>query len=211
MTSDSFSRARRALLTLGLGTGAAAALGGCAPLLIGGAMVGGTLMYADRRTSGAQIEDEAIEIKAGKRVSDVLGDRGSASVTSYNRVVLITGQVPTEADKAAVQQTVERVENVRTIVNEVVVATESSLSSRSNDMLLSAKVKASLVDAKDLMAHAVKVVTDRRTVFLMGTVTEREAARAADIARRVPGVQRVVRVFEVISEAELGRMVPPSK
>jgi osmotically-inducible protein OsmY len=211
MRSDCFLRARRALLVTGLGTAATLALSGCAPLLIGGAMLGGTLVYADRRTSGAQLEDEAIELKAAARLRELLGDKGRASVTSYNRVVLITGEVLTEADKTAVRQAVERVENVRTIVNEVVVAAESSLSSRSNDALLSAKVKASLVEAKDLMSQAIKVVTDRRTVYLMGTVTEREAERAADIARRVGGVQRVVRVFEVVSEAELARMAPPSK
>ncbi|HJV63230.1 MAG TPA: BON domain-containing protein, partial [Albitalea sp.] len=182
---------------------ASSALTACAPLVVGGAMLGGTLMVTDRRTSGTQIEDQAIELKSMNRIRDVLGDRGHVSTTSYNRLVLITGEVPSEADKAAVEQAVQKVENVRTTVNEVEVMGTPSLTSRSNDAIISSKVKASFIDAKDLMANAFKVVTERGTVYLMGRVTEREATRAVDIARGVGGVTKVVRVFEVISEQEL--------
>jgi osmotically-inducible protein OsmY len=172
-------------------------------LLVGGAVAGGAMVVTDRRTSGTQVEDETIEIKAARRVGEVLGDRGHTNVTSYSRIVLITGEVPTEADKTAVEQAVARVENVRSTVNELAIAGASSLTSRSNDAILTSKVKASFVDAKDIQANAFKVVTERATVYLMGRVTEREATRASDIARSISGVQRVVRVFEILTEAEL--------
>jgi len=181
---------------------------GCAPLLVGGAVLGGTLMATDRRTSGAQVEDQAIELKSMNRIRDVIGDRGHVSTTSYNRVVLITGEVQSEADKAAVEQAVQRVENVKSTVNEVEVMGASSLTSRSNDAILSSKVKASFVDAKDLSANAFKVSTERGVVYLMGRVTEREANRATELARGVSGVQKVVRLFEIITEQELADLAP---
>jgi osmotically-inducible protein OsmY len=193
---------------LALALAAALLSTGCAPLLLGGAVVGGTLIATDRRTSGAQIEDQAIELKAANRVREAVGDRGRVSVTSYNRLVLISGEVQSDADKAAVEQAVLRVENVRSVVNELAVLGASSLTSRSNDLLLAGKVKASFVDAKDLLANAFKVVADRGTIYLMGRVTEREATRATDIARSVPGVQKVVRVLEILTEEELAELQP---
>jgi osmotically-inducible protein OsmY len=187
---------------------ASSLLGACAPLLIGGAIVGSSMMVTDRRTSGTQIEDQSIELKSVSRVSEALGDRGHVSITSYNRLVLITGEVPTEADKAAVELAVARIENVRSIVNELGVTSVSSFGTRSNDTLLTSKVKASIVDTKDLQTNAFKVVTDRGVVYLMGRVTEREATRAAEVARGVGGVRKVVRVFEVVSEAELAETQP---
>jgi osmotically-inducible protein OsmY len=187
---------------------ASSLLGACAPLLLGGAMLGGTMMVTDRRTSGTQVEDQTIELKAMNRVRDVIGDRGHVSVTSYNRVVLVTGEVPSDADKAAVEQAVQRVENLRSTVNELGVIGTASLTSRSNDAILSSKVKASFIDAKDLSANAFKVTTERGVVYLMGRVTEREANRAVEIARGVGGVQKVVRLFEVITEAELADLAP---
>ena len=187
---------------------ASTALTACAPLLLGGAMVGSSMMVTDRRTSGSQIDDQTIEIKGSKRVGDAIGDRGSVSITSYNRLVLITGAVPTEADKAAVEQAVARIESVRSVVTEVAVGAPSSFGGRSNDTLLTSKIKASMIDAKDVQANAFKVVTERGIVYLMGRVTEREAGRATDIARGVSGVQKVVRVFEIVSEAELADAQP---
>ncbi len=187
-------------------------LGACAPLLIGGAMVGGSMMAVDRRSSGTQVEDQAIELKAGSRIGEALADRGHVSTTSYNRMVLVTGEVPTEADKALVQDTVSRIDNVRSVVNELAIAGTSSLASRSSDVLITSKVKASMVDAKDVQANAYKVVTERGVVYLMGRVTEREAGRATDIARGVSGVQKVVRLFEVVTDAELANLQPvPAK
>lgn len=189
----------------------AAALPACAPLIVGGAMVGGSLIAIDRRTSGAQVEDQSIELKGAARVRE-LATLGSVNITSYNRMVLISGEVPTEPDKARVEEALLKLENVRSVVNELAVQPNSSLGDRSRDSLTSGKVKATLIDAKDMQAHAIKVVTERGIVYMMGLVTEREANRATDIARSVPGVQKVVRVFEVISEEELaGTLARPNK
>jgi osmotically-inducible protein OsmY len=187
---------------------ASSILSGCAALLVGGAVVGGTMMATDRRSSGAMIDDQSIELKANTKVQEILGDRGHVNVTSYNRMVLLSGEVPTEADKAAIEQSIAKVDNVRSVVNELAATMASSLSNRSNDALITSKVKATLVDAGDLSSSAFKVVTERSTVYLMGRVTEREADRATDLTRSISGVQKVVRVMEVISEAELAELEP---
>jgi osmotically-inducible protein OsmY len=181
-------------------------LTGCAALLVGGAAVGSMLVFSDRRTSGTQLEDQSIELKAMNRAREVVGDRGHVSATSYNRVVLITGEVPSEAERTAVEKTIAQVENVKSTVNELAVMGPSSMTARSNDAVLSSKVKATFVDAKDLQANAFKVVSERGTVYLMGRVTEREGERATELARSVAGVQRVVRVFEILTEAELANL-----
>ena len=184
---------------------AAVTLSGCAALLLGGA-VGTALMVTDRRTAGVQLEDQSIELKAATRIRDAVGERGHISVVSYNRMVLLTGEVASEADRAAIEQTVARIENVRSTVNELAVMGSSSLTARSNDTILTSKVKASFLDAKDLQANTIKVVTERATVYLMGRVTEREAVRAAELARGVSGVQKVVRVFDILTDAELAAL-----
>lgn len=206
-------RPRAALATAGLLAtvlAAAAALSGCVPVVLGGAMVGGALAATDRRTAGTQIEDQSIEFKAANRLREALGERGHVNATSYNRSILLTGEVPTEADKTAAEQAVGRIENVRGVVNELAVMGSSSLTSRANDGVLATKVKATFIDAGDLTANAFKVTAERGTIYLMGRVTEREANAATELARSVPGVQRVVRVFELISEAELATLRPPA-
>lgn len=195
--------AAKALATLT----ALAALQGCAPLVVGGAVVGGVLVASDRRTTGTQVDDEAIELKSANRLRS-LGTLAHVNVTSYNRIALLTGEAPSQADKDRIEQAVAGVESVRSVVNEIALAGSSSMTSRSNDTFLTTQVKASLVEAKDLSATAVKVVTERAIVYLMGRVSEREAQRAAALASTVPGVQKVVRVFEVISEEELARLQP---
>ena len=184
------------------------ALTACVPLLLGGAVAGGTMVAVDRRTSGAQLEDEGVELRGINRIRGALGERGHVNLTSYNRQALLTGEVPTAQDKQAVEQAIARVENVATVVNELVVAENSSLANRSADTLTTGRVKAQLVDARDLSANAFKVVTERGVVYLMGRVTQRESDRATEIVRTTAGVQKVVRVFEVISEAELARLQP---
>jgi osmotically-inducible protein OsmY len=203
----------RGLRAAALGLAAATLLGGCAPLLIGGALAGGAMVFTDRRTSGTQVEDEVIELKGMNRVREVLGERGQVNVTSYNRIVLLTGEVPEAADKTTVEQAVAKVDNVRSVVNELAVGLPRSITGRSSDALLTTKVKASFIDAKDLFSNALKVVTSQGVVYLMGRVTEREAERAADVARGVAGVRKVVKVFEIVSEAELANSVaqPPVK
>ncbi|MCY4747068.1 BON domain-containing protein [Pelomonas sp. UHG3] len=195
-------------LTLTAALLASALTTGCAPLLIGGAMVGGVTVATDRRTSGMQLEDETIEVKAASRIREQLGDRVHINVNSYNRVVLITGEARNEADHAAVERAVAGVENVSKVLNEAAVTMHSSLSGRSNDVLIKSRVKAQFIDARDLISNAFYVVVERGEVFLMGRVTEREANRATEIARQVSGVKKVVRAFEIISEDELARYAP---
>ncbi len=182
-------------------------LSACAPIIIGGAVVG-SMMATDRRTSGTQLEDEGIEMKGAIRISDNLGDRAHVNLTSYNRQVLLTGEVPNAQDKQLVEQVISKVENVRSIVNEIAVLGSATFTQRSSDALVTGRVKAGLVDAKDLFANAFKVTTERGTTYLMGRVTQREADRATEVARSTPGVQKVVRVLEIISEDELTNMLP---
>ena len=184
------------------------ALTACVPLVVGGAMLGGSLVATDRRTSGAQLEDEGIELRANGRLRENVGERVHVNVTSYNRKVLLTGEVPTEQDKKLVEQIVSRVENVREIVNELGVQGSTTLTNRSSDALVTGRVKAALVDAKDLYANAFKISTERGTTYVMGRVTQREANRATEVIRSVSGVQKLVRVLEIISEEELLRTLP---
>lgn len=183
------------------------ALTACAPVVLGGAAVG-ALVATDRRTAGAQVEDEGIELRAGGRINEAFGDRVHVNVTSYNRQVLLTGEVPSAADRQRLEQIVARVDNVRSIVNEVGVLPNSNLTQRSTDSYITGKVKAQMIDAKDLFANAFKVVTERNVVYLMGRVTQREADRATAITRSAGSVQKVVRVLEIISEQELQNTLP---
>lgn len=181
------------------------ALSGCAPLIVGGAAMGGALMATDRRTSGTQVEDEGIEFKARQRIRSVAGDRSHVNITSYDREVLLTGEVFDAAAKTSIEQTVAQVENVRRVVNELEVMWPSSTADRSRDLLLSTKVKATLVDAKDLSANAFTVVVERGAVYLMGKVTDAEASRAIELIRNISGVRKVVRVLQIITPEELER------
>ena len=186
----------------------AAALGGCAAAVVGGAVATG-MVATDRRSTGAQLDDQNIELRAASSLSGTFGDRAHINVTSFNAKVLITGEVATEADKQQAFQIVSQVQGVRSVVNELAVMPVTSLSQRSSDSLITAKVKASMVDASDVFGTLFKVVTERNTVYLMGRVTQVEANRATEIARGVSGVERVVRVLEIVTEAEL-KPPPPT-
>jgi osmotically-inducible protein OsmY len=208
MTSSSPVRRHPLLSTVLVGALAAATLGslqGCIALLGAGAVAGG-LSLNDRRTGGTQIEDQSIELKSGGRIREAIGDNGHVNVTSYNRIVLISGEVPSEADKAAAGKAVAGIENVGNVVNELEVGPNSTLTTRSSDTVITTRVKSALIDAKDIQASAIKVVTERGIVYLMGRVTEREAGRAADIARAQASVMKVVRVFEILTEEQLGNI-----
>ena len=191
-----------------IGTLLASSLSGCFPLLVGGAVVGGSLVATDRRTSGSLVEDEGIELRASSRIRENLGERVHINVTAYNRKVLLTGEVPSEQDKQLVERIITGVDNVREVVNELAVMGNSSFTQRSSDAIVTGKVKANLLDAKDLFASAFKLTTERGTVYVMGRVTAREAKRATDIISNTSGVQRVVRILEIISEEELARTLP---
>jgi osmotically-inducible protein OsmY len=186
----------------------AGSLSACAPLVIGGAAVGAMVTF-DRRTSGAQLEDEGIELRGASRLREAVGDRGHVNITSYNRQVLLTGEVPSEQAKQTAEQVVSRVDNVKSIVNELAVMPSTTFAQRSSDTLITGKIKASIVDDRNLYVGAFKVVTERGVVYLMGRVTQAEADRATQIARNISGVQRVVRIFEIITDEELRRLVPP--
>ena len=201
---------RRTGLALVVAGSAIGALTACLPLVMGGAVVTG-LVAIDRRTTGTVVEDEGIELRAASRIRENVGDRGHVNVTSYNRQVLLTGEVASAQDKQLVEQIVTGVDNVRHIVNEIAVLGNSTLTQRSSDSLVTGRVKAALVDAKDLSSSAFKITTERGTVYVMGRVTTREAARATEVISATTGVQRVVRILETISDDELGRMssTPP--
>jgi osmotically-inducible protein OsmY len=167
------------------------------------------VVATDRRTAGAQVEDEAIELKVASAVRKELGERVHLNVTSFNRKVLLTGEARSQADKDRAEKLAQSQENVQSIVNDLAVAPPSSLSQRSKDVVITSQAKAAFIDAKDLQVNAIKVVTERGAVYLMGRVTAREAKRASDIVRGISGVTKVVRVFDEISEEELKRLSQP--
>ena len=186
------------------------ALSGCVPLVVGGGMATAALSAADRRTTGTQVEDEGIELRALDRIRQAgLGDKVRINVTSFNRKALITGEATSDQAKQEVERLVRDTNNVRGVYNEVEVTPFiSSLTQRSKDTMLTAQVKGSLLNAKDIQASAIKVVTEMHVVYLMGIVTERESKRAAEIARGVNDVRKVVRLFEVTTEDALANYMP---
>ena len=183
-------------------------LASCAAPLMFGGVIGGAMVATDRRTAGIQLEDEMIEQRSGTAMRENFGSKEHINITSYNRQVLITGEVSNDNVRRQVETLVGRVENVRAVVNELAIGPASSTSDRANDVLLVAKVKASMVDTEDVFANVFKVVSERGTVYLMGRVTQREAKRATDVVRGIGGVKRVVRVFDYITEDELRAMQP---
>lgn len=177
------------------------ALSGCMPVVAAGAGAG-VLMISDRRNAETYLADEAIEIRAANRVGEKFGDKVHVNVTSYNRMLLLTGEVPDAATRAEVETVVGGVPNVKSVTNELQVAGPSSFGGRSNDTYVTSKVKARFVDANKFAANHVKVVTESGVVYLLGLVTQKEADAAVDIARTTGGVQKVVKVFEIISDQQ---------
>ena len=171
-------------------------------------MVGSALVVTDRRTAGTQVEDQGIELKAASRLREAMGNRTNINVNAYNRTLLLSGEVKTEEDKAEAERIARGVENVQRVHNELQVGFLSSLTSRSSDLVLAAKVKATLIDAKALQSNAFEVVVERGEVYLMGIVTEREAHLASELVRGIPKVSKVVRLFEIVSDEELMRRTP---
>jgi osmotically-inducible protein OsmY len=192
-----------ALLTkVVLGAALIGSVSGCVGLAMGGAAIG-AMSASDRRTIGAQTEDASINAKAELKMHQITGENGHINVTSYNRKVLLTGEVRDEAMKQAAEREVRAIANVVSVINELEIAGPSSYTSRSSDALITTKVKTSLVDMKTVSANSFKVTTERGVVYLMGLVTQREGNIAADVAKGVSGVQRVVKIFEYISEEDV--------
>ena len=172
-------------------------LQGCFPAVATG-FGAGVLMADDRRTGGIYIEDENIELKAASRINEKFNDQVHINTTSFNRLVLLTGEAPSEAAKKEIEDIVKIVPSVRNVQNEITVAGSSSMLGRGNDTYLTSKVKLRLIDSQKLNANHVKVVTESNVVYLMGLVKHKEAEDAAAIASSTAGVQRVVKVFEYI-------------
>ncbi len=180
-----------ALLTATLST----QLSACIPIVVGGAAAGGA-MAADRRTSGIYLEDENIELKASKNIQDAIGEIGHVNITSYNLNVLLTGEVPNEAEKKRAETIAKKTANVRSVTNELVMTRKTEVSSRGNDIYLTSKVKAKFLADGRFAANAVKVVSENSVVYLMGIVSHAEAQYATEIASNTDGVIKVVKVFE---------------
>ena len=180
---------------------ASSSLSACFPLAVG-AVGGGVMVAADRRTTGAQVDDQAIELKASSKIQDAYANNVHVNVISYNRRVLLVGSVPSQAHRERIEQLIKEIENVRGVFNELKVANSASLTERSSDSLLTARVKTALLENAELSFNSFKVTTERGTVYLMGLVTQREADLSAEIVRTVSSVQRVVRVFEIITEEQ---------
>lgn len=168
----------------------------CIPLIVGAGVGAGVMMAEDRRSNATILEDQTIEVKAKNRFEETYQDKLHATVTSYNRYVLITGQAPTEEIRQDLTTIVLEVENVRNVQNEVIVAGKASFTSRSSDAFTTSSVKGRLARNKEIAANNVKVITENGAVFLMGLVTRMEAESAAQTAATTSGVQRVVKVFE---------------
>lgn len=196
---------KKALLTAALVALTVPALQACFPLVATGVTVG-VMAALDRRPVGVQTDDETIEWKASSRISDKFGKEAHVNVTSYNRKVLISGEVPNDEAKARIGEIVRGTDGVQGIWNELVIGAAASLSGRSNDTYITSKVKARFVDAGQFSANHVKVVTEASTVFVLGIVNEREAQAAINVARTTSGVRKVVNVMEVVGEAETKRL-----
>ncbi len=183
-------------------------LASCAAPLMFGSVIGGAMVASDRRSAGIQLEDETIEQRSATAIRENFGSKEHVNITSYNRQVLLTGEVSNDTTRRQIESLIGRVENVRSVVNELAIGPASSTSDRASDVLLVAKVKASMVDTEDVFANVFKVVGERGTIYLMGRVTQREAKRATDVVRGVSGVKRVVRVFDYLTEDDLRAMQP---
>jgi osmotically-inducible protein OsmY len=191
--SLSMSKLTKYALAIGFVTQLAA----CVPAVVGGAAVGGSVV-ADRRTSGVYVEDENIELKAVRKMETNLGEQSHVNVTSFNRNVLLTGEVPDAARKTLAENLMKEVEQVRDVTNEIVIAPKTDISVRTNDTYITTKVKTQFLTENKFQANYVKVVTENSVVYLLGLVTQAEADAAVEIARNTEGVSKVVKVFEYI-------------
>ncbi len=204
-TARSLSRSFATAAVLSSLVAANLSLTGCVGLAAAGFAVG-AMAVADRRTVGTQTEDTGIEVKANTRLEQELKNAGGIAITSFNRKVLLTGQVLDEATRQSAERIVRSVENVRSVHNELRVSGRVSFSTTANDAGITTRVKGAFVDAKDLQSNTLKVVTEAGVVYLMGIVTQAEGDRAAQVASRVSGVSRVVTVFEYATPDEIARI-----
>ena len=196
------------LALLSLAQAGSTLMSACAPLVVGGAMAGTVATVTDRRSSATQLEDQGIEVKALRPIRDIGGDAANISALSYNRHVLLTGEVPSAEVRQRIEDEIRRIDTVTHVTNDLVVMPKAPLSSRSKDALISTKVKAALIENRDVQSGVFKVYTERGTVYLLGRVTDLEGRIAVELARNVTGVERVVKMFEVITPEEARRLAP---
>lgn len=190
---------------------AAVLLQGCMPVAMVGAGAA-VVAFEDRRTTGAQVDDETIELRAGNRIDDRFGNRVHVNVTSYNRYVLLTGEVPDEAARSEIEKIARGVTNVLGVTNDLQVAGVASATSRSNDTFITTSVKTRMLNSDKFNGIHVKVVTEASVVYLLGVVTEQEAADAVELARTTSGVRKVVKMFEYCKPTdEVCASRPPPK
>lgn len=195
--------ARRLLVTLAL---AAPLLGACVPALIVGGAAGTAISYHDRRSTGTQADDETAEWKGRNRLPPGLGERANINFTAFNRRLLVSGEVPDEASREAVGRLAASIEGIQQVHNELRIAPPASLGSRGDDVFISSKVKARLLDTNQVASNHVKPVTEAGVLFLMGIVSEREARAAIAIGRTTAGVHKVVNLFEVLPDDDIRRL-----
>jgi len=188
---------------------AALALPGCAPLMVGAVAAGTAVVATDRRSTGTQLDDKAIQVRVANELTDALrGNDIHISVNSFERRILLTGEVPSEAVKAQAGAVASRSKDVRLVNNELVIATPSTFGERTNDNTLGTRVRAAFVNTREIAFNSVDIVTERRTIYLMGAVTQKEADVAAHVASRVSGVQQVVKLFDVTPAQAPTTMAP---
>ena len=181
-------------------------LQGCVAAAVGAGAAAGVMTAHDRRTTGTQADDEGLEWKAAQQIPENYKNDAHVNFTAFNRRLLITGEVPSEEAKSAIESEVRKIEGVKEVYNELGIGPATPLSSRSNDSYITSKVKARLVDSNQISANHIKVLSERGIVYLMGIVNEREAKVAIAVARTTAGVVKVVNVLEVVGEDETRRL-----
>ena len=197
---------RASLLRAVAGLACAAAVAACAPIVVGAVAAGTALVVTDRRTTGAQVDDQTIQLRLANELTAAFKNQPvHINVNSFDRKVLLTGEVPDEAAKGRAEEIARASQNVRAVVNELAIAAPSSLSDRTADTALSGRVRAAFVNTREIAFNSIEIVTERRIVYLLGLVTENEGKIAAQVASKVPGVQQVVKVFDVASQEEVDR------
>ena len=187
-------------------------LSGCAPLVLGSAALAGKVAL-DRRTAGIQLEVEAIEFRSESGLRNQLHNSAHVRVSSYNRMVLLTGKVGSENERMLAERFVKSQDNVKSVVNDLTISPESSLTQRAKDKVITGQVRAIIIQARDIHSSAVQIVTERGIVYLMGRLTPAESERVTDLVStsQISGLQKVVKVFETISDTDLKRLVAPSR
>ena len=187
------------VVALVLALAAVSVLQGCAPAIVAGA-AGATMMAADRRSAGAQVDDGTVEFKVESEAGTRWGNGIHLNVTSYNGYVLLTGEAPSSEVKSEIVRIARgSSERVRNVYDEMVIGPVTDLGARSNDSYITSKVKARMLDSDAVKTIYVKVVTERGVVYLMGIVSRQEGDSAAQVAATTEGVARVVKLFEYTS------------